>query len=176
MTEISKEYGAALFMLAREEKEEDTLLAAIEMVEGTLSDTPQFLVLLSSPSISLEERLGVIDTVFGGSVPTHLLSFIKLLCEKGRISCLLEAFTEYKGLLDASRRVYVARVTSALALTKEEEEKLVAKLTKMMKGNVRCEYEIDPSLLGGVIVEMDGKIMDGSLRHRLFEMKEVMNS
>lgn len=176
MTEISKEYGAALFMLAREEGQEDAFLSATQVVKEALTSEPQFLVLLASPSVSLQERLGVIDTTFGGSVPNHILSFIKLLCEKGRVACLLEAFEEYKALLDASRRVYVARVISALALTEAEQEKLTEKLEKMLKGKVRCEYEIDPSLLGGVIVEMDGKIMDGSLRHRLFEMKEVMHS
>lgn len=176
MTEISKEYGAALFMLAREEGKEDVYLSAIELVTGVLTSEPQFLVLLASPSVSLQERLGVIDTAFGGNVPTHILSFIKLLCEKGRVSCLLEAFEEYKSLLDASRRVYVARVTSALPLTEEEQEKLTEKLEKKLQGKVRCEYALDPSILGGIIVEIDGKIMDGSLRHRLFEMKEVMHS
>ena len=176
MVEVGKEYGAALYLLACEEGTTDTYLESIEWVTEVLLAEEQFLTLLSSPSISLQERLAVIDTTFAEKVPSYLLSFMKLLCEKGRIPCLMEAFAEFKALVDASRRIYTAVITTSVPLTDEEMAKLVAKLEEMKQGKVKAEYHVDPSLLGGVIVEMDGKIMDGSLRHRLVEMKEVMNS
>ena len=98
------------------------------------------------------------------------------LCEKGRIPCFEDACGEYTALLNASQRVIHARITSAVALTDTEKEKLIRKLEETHKGKVRAEYLVDTELLGGVIVEIDGKILDGSLRHRLREMKDVMNS
>lgn len=176
MTEIGKEYGAALFMLACEEHARETYGESLKLIKGIFKEEPDYAELLSSPGISLQERLHVIDVAFSDKVPEHILSFIKLLSEKGRISCLMDAIEEYEALLDASRHVYNARVTSAVALTEDEKRSLVGKLEKMSKGTVLAEYFVDEALLGGLIVEMDGKIMDGSLRHRLVEMKEVMNS
>ena len=174
MTEISKEYGTALFMLAAEEGETRNFASALEQIREVFIANPQYEELLASPSISLRERLDAIDAAFSDVIPEYVLSFLKLLCEKGRISCFADAVEEYLTLLAESERVSNAKVISAVALTKEEKQKLVAKLEEVNCGKVHAEYVVDASLLGGLIVEMDGKIMDGSLRHRLYDVKEVI--
>jgi F-type H+-transporting ATPase subunit delta len=174
MTEISKEYGTALFMLACEEGETRKYAAALEQIKEIFSAYPQYVEMLASPSISLNERLSAIDAAFSDAAPEYVLSYLKLLCEKGRISCFVESVEEYLALLAASERVSNAKVTSAVALTDEEKQKLIAKLEEVNRGKVHAEYFVDASLLGGAIVEMDGKIMDGSLRHRLYDVKEVI--
>ncbi len=176
MTEISKEYGTALFMLACEEGEQKSYASALDSIKYVFLDQPQYLELLSSPSISLEERLSMIDAAFAASIPEHVLSYLKLLCEKGRISCFIESAEEYHALLDASERVSNAKITSAVPLTQEEKRRLIQKLETLNKGSVHAQYFVDEDLLGGLIVEMNGKIMDGSLRHRLYDVKEVMKS
>ena len=176
MTEIAKEYGTALFMLACEENEKKAYAEALMMIKDTFCEYPQYIELLSSPSISLNERLSVIDKAFSNTVPEYVLYYLKLLCEKGRITYFLESVEEYKALLDASEHISNARITSAVELTETEKEKLIDKLELINKGKVAAEYFVDPALLGGLIVEVDGKIMDGSLRHRLQEVKEVMNT
>ena len=175
MTEISKEYGTALFMLACEEKAQRAYAEALAIVKETFLANPSYEEMLSSPSIPLGERLLAIEAAFGEAVPTHVLSYVKLLCEKGRVSCLMESIEAYAALLAASERVFEAHVTSAVTLTEEEKEKLIDRLEKKYKGRVRAEYTVDASLLGGLIVEVDGKVFDGSLRHRLGEVKEYLN-
>ena len=118
----------------------------------------------------------MIETAFAGLIPEQVLSYLQLLCEKGRMPYFMESVEEYQQLLDASERIVNAKVTSAVELTEEEKQKLISKLEMMEKGKVRAEYFVDASLLGGLIVEVDGKVMDGSLRHRLHEVKEVMNT
>ncbi len=176
MTDISKEYGTALFMLACEENQQKSYGEALEKVKDAFLQNPQYQELLASPSISLNERLSVIDAVFSERIPEHILSYLKLLCEKGRIPCFLETVEAYNELLDASERISNAKVTSAVELTEKEKQKLISKLESMMKGKVQAEYFVDSDLLGGFIVEMDGKIMDSSLRHRLQEIKGVINT
>ena len=66
-------------------------------------------------------------------------------------------------------------VTAEAPLTDEEKEKLKNKLEAMTKSTVSMEYFIDESLLGGLIAEIDGKVLDGSLRKRLHDIKEVIN-
>ena len=175
MNDVAKEYGAALFLLACEENQKKEYEAALNTVKTSFLEHPDFLELLNSPALSMAERLSVIDTVFAENLPQRVLSFLKLLCEKGRISCFFRAAEEYEALLATSEMVYNARVTSATELTDAEKKKLIQKLEQMQGGKVEAEYFTDKALLGGLTVEMDGKILDGSLRHRLGEIKEVMN-
>ncbi len=174
MTEIGKEYGTALFMLACEENEQKNYAKALESIKKLFLENPQYTELLSSPSIPLKERLRVIDNTFSDTVPEHVISYLKLLCERGRIPYFMESADEYKALLDASEHIANAKITSAIELTEAEKQKLIHRLELMEKCKVHAEYFVDTALLGGLIVEVDGRIMDGSLRHRLYEVKEVM--
>lgn len=176
MTEISKEYGTALFMLACEEGKQRCYADALEHIRQAFLENPLYAEMLASPGIPLRERLDAIDAAFADAVPEHVLSYLKLLCEKGRISCFVESVGEYRALLDASERVSNAKVISAVELTDAEKQKLISKLEQINRGKVHAEYAVDETLMGGLIVEMDGKIMDGSLRHRLYDVKEVMNT
>lgn len=176
MTDIAKEYGTALFMLAVEKNEKKSYGDSLESIRRIFLENPDYTELLSSPSIPLKERLSVIDEAFAATAPEHVLSYMKLLCERGRISHFTESVEAYLALLDASEHVSAAKVTSAIALTEAEKEKLVKQLEAVNNCRIEAEYFTDPSLLGGLIIEVDGKIMDGSLRHRLHEVKEVMNT
>ena len=175
MNDVGKEYGAALFMLASEESAREEYAKALETVKSAFASSPEYALLLSSPSISQGERLGAIEKTFSDVVPPYVLSFLQLMCEKGRLCFLDTAIDEFFALLDASKRVSNAKVTSAVALTDAEKQKLTSRLEALCKGEVNTEYFIDENLLGGLVVELDGKIMDGSLRQRLREIKEVIS-
>ena len=175
MDDMSKAYGTALFALACENNAKDEYCEALNLVATVVKENPEYLELLAIPGITMAERLGALDEAFAASVPEHVLSFLKLLCEKGHIRSFCDCVEQYKKLLEASKRVLRARVVSAVELTEEEEKRLQAKLEKISGNTVILDKEVDAALLGGMIVEMDGKVMDGSLRSRLHEVKEVMS-
>ncbi|MBE7012093.1 MAG: ATP synthase F1 subunit delta [Ruminococcaceae bacterium] len=175
MTEISKEYGTALFMLACEKNSREDYALGIERLKDAFEENPEYLDFLASLSIPASEKIAAIERAFSGIVPEDVVSYVKLLCERGRIRCFIDSATEYKRLLDESKRVSVAKVTSATELLEKEKVALKNKLEKISKTSVEMEYLIDKSLIGGVIVELDGKIIDGSLRSRLQDIKEVIN-
>ncbi len=176
MNDIGKEYGAALFMLASEENAKDEYADALESLKKSFEDSPDYVSFLASPGISLGERLAAIEAAFAEYIPTNVLSFVQLMCEKGRIENFFEAAEEFKALLDASKHISNAKITSAVELTDDEKSKLYEKLKAMSGGEIQAEYFVDSSLMGGLIVELDDKIMDGSLRNRLREVKDVINS
>ncbi len=175
MNDIGKEYGTALFMLACEENSQEEYAKALKTITGVFYDNPEYMDFLASHGISLSERLKAIETAFGDHVPSQVLSCVQLMCEKGRIENFFEAAEEYKALFDASKHISVAKVTSAVELTDDEKTGLYNKLKAMSGGEVATDYFVDESLIGGLIVELDGKIMDGSLRNRLREVKDVIN-
>jgi F-type H+-transporting ATPase subunit delta len=89
---------------------------------------------------------------------------------------MTEMIREYRDLQREQRGESEALVTSAVPLTEAEQEALRTKLEKRFGRKMLLKCEVDPSLLGGIRVETEGRVLDGSLRARLQEMKEVMDS
>lgn len=176
MSEVAKEYGAALFMVAAESGQTDAFAEALSVIGNVFEENPDYPILLASPNIPMRERLGQIEQAFGGAVQEPVLSFLQLLCQKGHIHDFEAAAQEYRALWQAATRVSDAVVTSAVPLSEIQQQKLLEKLEQTSNRTVRAVYRVDPSVMGGVIVEMDGKVLDGSLRRRLREIKDVMHT
>ena len=175
MTEKSKEYGTALFSLAMENQAEQEYAEALEVILAAFEETPEYIEFLASPGIPKTERIDAIEQAFGANLPEYVVSFVKLLCEKGHIRSFKACVHEYNKLLDVSKNVSVAKIVSAVELTDSEKERLKQKLEKMSGHFVELECTVDASLMGGLVIEMDGKVIDGSLQRRLQEVKEVMS-
>ena len=176
MSEIGKEYGAALFLLACEQDTLTDCAAGLATVKSALDRQPDYADLLTSPSIPLSERLAALSAAFADSLPEAVLSLLQLMCEKGRLACFAEAVEEFTALLNAHNRVSKAQVVSAAALTDDQKKKLQQKLEQYTKGRVEATYTTDPTLLGGLIVDLDGKVLDGSIQGRLRDIKDVINT
>lgn len=175
MTQMSKEYAAALFMLAKENNTEKEILEALKTVSHVFTENPEYVDFLASPSIPKNERIDALEKAFSQMLPEYALSFVEILCERSHIRSFNDCVKEYEELYNFSIQVCEARVTSAVELTDDEKLKLTRKLEKVSGKTLHLNCSVDESILGGIIVEMDGKIMDGSLKHRLQEVKEVID-
>ena len=175
MTDTSKSYADALFSLALETGTVfETLIALKEMRDGIYA-TEGALDLLASPSIPKDERCAVLEKAFGDVQPEHVMSFVGVLVQHGYIRELNDCVEAYTALHDEHSRLSTAYVTSAVELTKGERAELIEKLSRKFNRTIHLECAVDTSLLGGLVVQVDGKVIDGSLKHKLQEIKEVMN-
>ena len=173
MTEISNEYATALFSLALEEGSAKEYCSCLGIVADIFQKEPEYLEFLSCPTVPIAERTAAVDAAFG-SFPEHMVSFLKILCEKGRIGLFEECFDIYSKLLAEHERRSIAKVTSAIELTDSEKTDLAEKLGRKMGTAVTLNCVVDPSIIGGLIIETDGKVIDGSIRGRLSEIKDVI--
>lgn len=174
MTETSKEYAEALFAVACEENAKKEYAQALEKISEAFRETPEYMDFLVCPGIPASERISAIEEAFSGAVPEYVVCFLQLLCEKRRIQLFDSCVREYNKLLDASEHVATVRVTSAVELTDSEKLRLCQKLEKISGHSVVMECIIDSSLMGGVVIETEGRVIDGSLRRRLHEVKDVI--
>ena len=174
MNRISREYAVALFSLAQEKHQETAWGEALAVILGQFDSQPEYAALLNAPNIPASEREALIDGAFS-SLPAEVLSFLKILSARGLIFEFGECGREYKKLTDELMKVTTARVGSASALNEAEKQKLKDRLEKVTGRRVEMELRVDPSLLGGVVVYVDGKIIDGSLRSRLRQVKDVIS-
>ena len=99
---------------------------------------------------------------------------MQLLCAKGHSALLSDSVAQLRHLYEDAIRRHTAYVVSAVPLSDEQQRRLREKLEKIGGGTVQLSCTVDESLLGGIRVELDGKVLDGSLKNRLQDVKEVM--
>lgn len=174
MTDVGKEYAEALFALASEERGSD-YRAALSVLKALIHENPDYIELLASPGIPMRERQTAVDEVFhGDEVLDNIASFIKLLCERGHVRELPGMIEGFEELYKAATGVSTAYVTTAVEMTGEERGSMKKRLEEKLGRRVELVCEVDPSLIGGAIVRVDGRIMDGSVRHRLQSIKDII--
>jgi len=174
MRQTDKEYAEALFALAAEEGILEDALEDMRTISAVIAEEPLYISLLSSPAVPLSEKLSLIDEAFSGKACDYVVCFLKLLCEKGRADILPSVAEEFTALCQAHIGMSRAVITSAEELDGEQKKKLLEKLESVHKKRIDPVYMTDPEVLGGICVEIDGKIYDGTLRGRLRNVKEVM--
>ena len=130
MSEVAKEYGAALFMVAAESEKTDAFATDLEKIGRTFEENPEYIALLSSPNIPMAERLLLIGQAFGKAVDEKVLAFLQLLCQKGHIRDYDIAAEEYRALWQAASQVSNAVITSAVSLDESQQQKLLQKSLK----------------------------------------------
>ena len=173
-SDLSREYAEALYALAAETHQEKEYLEALDTVLNLLAENPAYVELLNCPAVSHDERDRLLEQAFGQILPEQVLAFIQLLCAHGRIRSLKSCVEEYRLMYQTAVDMSTAVVVSAEELTEQEKEQLTATLSARFGRTITLTCEVDKSLLGGLIVRVDGKVIDGSLSHRLRTMKEVM--
>lgn len=174
MTQLSKEYAESLFSLGAENSCEEKYLDELRCVDTVFLNDPEYVELLSSPALIKEERTALIDGAFGDALSEYVLSFIKLLCESGHIKLFSQCVAEYSKLYRESMKKSAVKVTSAAELTDEEKQRIAKKIEKIVDGDCEISYTVDPSLIGGAIIETENAVIDGSIKKSLHEMKEVI--
>ena len=167
MTETAKIYGGSLYDLAAEENRTEEIYEQMKEIQDLFRENPDYLRLLGEPSIPRKERLGLIETAFGSQAERYLVNFIKLLCEKnllGEYSMCCEEFTHR---YYADHGIAEAIVTTAAALREEQKTSLQKKLEAISGKHVILKEKTDASVIGGIRVELEGKLLDGTVQGRL---------
>lgn len=173
MADLSKEYASALFSLACEKGIINEIKADIRDVHTVIKESPEYLDVLSSPALTLSNRLSLIDEAFGEK-NEYVISFLKLLCESRNIATLSECINEFFLLITALENRTVAKIYYAFQLTDAQKEKLIKKLKSITNKEIDPIYIEDKDLIGGIKIELDGKVLDGSLSSRLNNIKGVI--
>lgn len=165
---ISKTYGDALFEVAVENKAVDSLTEEAAAVTDLMDQYPEFGKLLNHPNVSKEEKLQVLKEVFSERVSGEMYGFLRVLVEKDRQGHMQEILRYFTARVKEYRRIGVVYITSALPLSGSQKEKIEKKVLAT-SGYVSLEphYEVDESLIGGLIIRIEDRVVDSSVRGKL---------
>ena len=176
MTETARMYGGSLYDLAAEEGLDERILGELDGVTALLNGDAEYLHLLSIPSIPKKERCGLLDEALRGQVHLYVLNFLKILCEKGTLRELGGCTRAYRIRYNEAHGILEATATSAIALTEQQVKSLHEKLEKLTGKTIDLKTKVDPAVLGGIRLDIEGTELDGTVQNRLAALRRDIAS
>ena len=174
MTSLAREYGEALYELARDEDLGLLICEQLDDISALLKQQPQFIRLLCSRAVDRGTRLKIVDDTFGKYVHPYVTNFMKLLVQKEHFDAFLLCAQWVHQRYNEDNGIVEAHVTSAVALNEEELAALRVRLAHISGRQVKLITAVDPSLIGGVRVEMDGRRYDNTIQDRLGRLRRSL--
>tara|TARA_B110000091_G_scaffold74558_1_gene82166 strand:+ start:47 stop:604 length:558 start_codon:yes stop_codon:yes gene_type:complete len=169
-------YAKAILNLAKDSKEETVVNDDMLFIVNTISENDEFEVMLRSPVVKISDKIKVLNALFSSKVNNITLGLFHLLQDNKRIAMLHSIAKQYAIIYDFDKRMQVAKVTTAVPLTKEIEAKILAKIVDLTGDNANLENEINPAILGGFILRVGDMQYDASISNYLNELKKEFDN
>lgn len=171
---VGLRYATALFEAAKNANSVSAVEADLIAIDQQLQENSDFRSFLLSPNRSRDEKISLIDKVFGDRATSLTTKLLKLMVEKRREEAIFEVTAEFIEIRRADEGVINVTVTSAVELTKAEQTDLLTKLSGKLGKKTEAEFNVDASLIGGVRVAYDDFVIDGSVRGSFARLRETL--
>ena len=172
---LAGRYATALFGLARDEKQIDSVSASLESLSKALAESPDLKRVVSSPLVSRADAGKLIATLAPMlGLDKLTANFIGVLAHNGRLRELPKVIAAIRSLAAAHRGETTADVTTAYPLNDDQRAALAAQLKTRARRDVSIDAHVDPSILGGIIVRLGSQMIDASIRTRLNTLAQAM--
>ncbi len=173
---ISMTYGSAMYEVAKELSKEDAVLEELKQISDIFEQNPSFFEFVSTPTIAKTQKKEVLKSVFDGVLMPEVLNFLFVLVDKSRTGAYGSIVKQYKVKMDKDRKISEGDIYSVNELSEEQIAAFETQLAHLVKTNVRLVSKRDPSLIGGVKIFIEGKVIDASVKSRLNSMKESFSA
>ena len=173
---IARNYAEALLALARKSDDLAGWGRMIDDVANAIERDERLQHFLEAPQISAEQKNGVLQKAFEDRAPRLFLRFLQRLVKNRRQMLIPAIANEYRDLVDEVEGRLHAQVTLARTPDDEERAAIARQLTRALGKPVVPQVRVNPNILGGVIVRIGDRVMDGSIRRRLGVLRGRMLS
>lgn len=170
-TVLARRYAGALFELARERGILDTVVNDVASFGEALEGNASLRYLLNSPDIGKREKRGAVEELFQDRVSNVFFNFVLVLLKKNRQELFDLIGREFRHFYDRHRKKLRASTVTAVPLDRSSETRLRDALSQAFDADVEIQNLVDRNIMGGVIVHVDGRVFDCSLRGQLNRLK-----
>ena len=170
-------YAQALFEIARLTHQDEEIAAELESLSTALKGTPSIEKVFANPALKAVEKREFLGRIFQGKMhPFYgtLLDFFTILFRKNRFHLIHEIASSFRRIADEAEGQGKAQLRTAAPLDPALEAAIVSRLEKIAGARIVVEKEVDPTLLGGVVIKVKNKIIDGSVRSKIHSLKEQL--
>lgn len=170
---ISKTYGDALYELAVERNMIDTLTEEVRELKTILSENTEFAKLMSHPKIVREEKERIMEQVFKGKMADELTGFLKIMIAHDRYTDVIPTLDYYIARVKELKKIGVAYVTTAIPMSEVQKDNIRQRLIETTRYiEMEMNYEVDAGLIGGIVIRIGDRVVDSSIRTKLYELSK----
>ena len=164
---IEKVYSEAVFELAKEKNLTDEVKKELDALAEIFDASPELGMFLSAPTINFPEKLKVLEKTFKERISETSYNLLCVVTEKGRASLIPRIAEDYKNRWHEMKNIAEVKVTTSIPLGDSLRTKLKAKLETVLKKTVTLTESVDPSIMGGIVINYGNTMMDGSVKAKL---------
>ncbi len=176
MEQISQVYARALFEVAQERDSLDEIHEELGAFADAMHENRELAVFFFSPYFSVQEKKEGLARTVRNADPAFD-NFLQALIERHRMPAIFRIRTEFESLWDEARKLLPVRITSAVKLDSDTVSSLVKRIGEQTDRDVEVSTDIDPDILGGVVLRVGNVILDASIKNRLEQLrKQVAHS
>lgn len=174
---VAKRYAQALFEISRLTHQDEVVEAELEAFSAALQKSPELEVFFNNPRLSLGKKREFLMKIY--QVRQHeiygtLLNFFMVIFEKQRFYLIHEIVANFVKIADEARGQGAAEIQTAVSLDPLLEAAIVSRLERIAGYKIAVKKRVDPALIGGVVIKLKNKIMDGSVKNLLHLLTEEL--
>jgi len=173
-TVVSKRYAQALFELVSSQNTLGKSQDDLKLVSQTLSEYTDFSNLLNQPMINKEDKKELFVKIFTDKLSATTFNFIKLLIDKKREILIPEIAEEFENMVNQLHSKVVAKVYTAIEVEQNDLSLLRRKLESYLDKQVEMETHVDKEIVGGVLIKIGDRIIDGTVKTRFENMSRSL--
>jgi ATP synthase F1 delta subunit len=171
MEEIATVYARSLFEVARERETLDEVRDQLGQFADVLAESRELQVFFFSPEFSTHEKQDGLERMLEDADET-VMNFLELLIEKHRMPALFRIRRELGVLWERENRMLPVQITSAIELDREMAEAIGERIGKRTGRRVELTTQVEPDILGGIVLRVGNSILDASIRNRLEQLRK----
>ncbi|MEP6947923.1 MAG: ATP synthase F1 subunit delta [Ginsengibacter sp.] len=170
---LAQRYAKSLIDLSEELKQLDIVHDDIMLLNAICTSSREFVLMLKSPIISADKKHKIINAVTENKISKITQTFIKLLCSKNREYILPEIISSFIEQYNKIRGIHKVKLTTAIPVTEEIKNSFIRKIESDASiKNIQLETKVNEKLIGGFVLEIGGKLIDGSILRDLNDVKK----
>lgn len=173
---LDRRYALALYEVAEKTGKVEEYLKDLRQICEVIDNNREFHEVIKHPQIGTKRKKHTFINIFKGHIDEELLSFLLILIEKDRILFLREKLNEMEKIDLERKNTLKGIVKTTVSLKEDELNSLISKLEAKYNKKVILDQIIDPSILGGIYVRVNNEVIDGTVKLRLENLKQLMLS
>jgi F-type H+-transporting ATPase subunit delta len=175
LSSVAQRYASALYELSSESRVVDQVSSDLQSIAAMIEGSADLKRLVMSPVFSAEEQSGAMGMILAkAKIGGLAANFIKLVTGKRRLFALPEMIRAYQGEVARARGIVTAKVTLAESPSAKQINDIKAALKDVAGKEVEVDVNVDPSIIGGIIVKMGSRMVDASLKTKLNSIRTAM--
>lgn len=171
---VANRYAQALFSIALEEDKLSQYESEVRLMRDVFVMDKEFLAVINHPQVTINEKISIMENSFKDTVADDIISLFALVFRKNREADIMDILEQFLAKSKEHRGVVTADVVSAIALNEQQINQIQNNLSKKLGKQVEIQTSVDKTLIGGLRIHVDGRIIDNTISYQILDLKKIL--